>query len=287
MKPTVRSLAYFVIASPHLDEWAEFAKNVVGAEVSRTPNGGVRARFDARSWRWAIEPGPDDRLTALGWELATVDELDRLATIIGAERASDEFAVERAATALASVADTAGTVHELVAGSVLDPRPVPAPYGARFVADELGLGHSVVVSPDFAASLSFATEQLGLRVTDTITRPKGVVAFLHCNPRHHSLALVQGPADAPPSLNHVMAQVDSVDAVGAVLERAEESNTLSRTLGRHTNDRMLSFYCWTPSGFELEFGTGARIIDPSNWVVSDYAATSTWGHRKLDKEDAR
>ncbi|OLT23139.1 hypothetical protein BJF78_07170 [Pseudonocardia sp. CNS-139] len=144
-----------------------------------------------------------------------------------------------------------------------------------------------MVSPDVDASLAFATERLGLRLTDTITRPKGAVTFLHCNPRHHSLALVQGPPDAPPSLNHVMAQVDSIDAVGQVLERAELAGVLSRTLGRHTNDGMLSFYCWTPSGFELEFGTGARTIDPARWLVSDYAGTSTWGHRKLDKKVTR
>jgi hypothetical protein len=33
--------------------------------------------------------------------------------------------------------------------------------------------------------------------------------------------------------------------------------TIAQTLGRHTNDRIVSFYARTPSGFEVEFGFGA------------------------------
>ena len=51
------------------------------------------------------------------------------------------------------------------------------------------------------------------------------------------------------------------------------------SLGRHTNDMMTSFYVRTPSGFEIEYGTGGLLVDEENWKVETYDATSFWGHR--------
>ena len=51
------------------------------------------------------------------------------------------------------------------------------------------------------------------------------------------------------------------------------------TLGRHTNDRMTSFYVRTPSGFEIEYGTGGLLVDDATWVVRPYDAGSVWGHK--------
>ena len=51
------------------------------------------------------------------------------------------------------------------------------------------------------------------------------------------------------------------------------------TLGSHTNDRMTSFYVRTPSGFEIEYGTGGRSVDDATWVVGSYDAQSVWGHK--------
>ena len=42
------------------------------------------------------------------------------------------------------------------------------------------------------------------------------------------------------------------------MERAQAAQVpVTATLGRHTNDRMVSFYVRTPAGFEVEFGFGA------------------------------
>ena len=51
------------------------------------------------------------------------------------------------------------------------------------------------------------------------------------------------------------------------------------SLGRHTNDMMTSFYVRTPSGFEIEYGTGGVLVDEENWEVENYDAMSFWGHR--------
>ncbi|HMO97231.1 MAG TPA: hypothetical protein PKD27_14045, partial [Tepidiformaceae bacterium] len=52
------------------------------------------------------------------------------------------------------------------------------------------------------------------------------------------------------------------------------------TLGRHSNDEMVSFYMRNPSGFGVEYGWGAREVDDSCWQVAQYSTTSTWGHKR-------
>ena len=51
------------------------------------------------------------------------------------------------------------------------------------------------------------------------------------------------------------------------------------TLGRHTNDQMVSFYARTPSGFEVEYGAGAVSVDES-WTVVNHDRISVWGHHR-------
>jgi 3,4-dihydroxy-9,10-secoandrosta-1,3,5(10)-triene-9,17-dione 4,5-dioxygenase len=42
---------------------------------------------------------------------------------------------------------------------------------------------------------------------------------------------------------------------------------------------MVSFYVGTPGGFDVEFGTGGRLVDPATWVTTEITAVSYWGHR--------
>ena len=53
-------------------------------------------------------------------------------------------------------------------------------------------------------------------------------------------------------------------------------------LGCHMNDHMVSFYMGCPSGFALEYGRGARVIDDATWRVEYYdSVDSIWGHPQL------
>ncbi len=54
---------------------------------------------------------------------------------------------------------------------------------------------------------------------------------------------------------------------------------ITRGVGRHPNDRELSFYVMTPSGFELEIGWDALTVEESSWEAGrSYPNMSTWGH---------
>jgi extradiol dioxygenase len=81
-------------------------------------------------------------------------------------------------------------------------------------------------------------------------------------------------------LHHLMVQTASLDDVGIAHDLCVDRNIpLAMTLGRHTNDRMFSFYVRSPSGFEIEYGWGAEVVDDEGWVVTHMQSPSIWGHR--------
>ena len=64
-----------------------------------------------------------------------------------------------------------------------------------------------------------------------------------------------------------MLEVDSLDVVGLALDRVTKLGVpVTVTLGKHTNDLMTSFYLRTPSGCDLEYGVGGRLLDDS-WTI--------------------
>jgi 2,3-dihydroxybiphenyl 1,2-dioxygenase len=146
------------------------------------------------------------------------------------------------------------------------------------------MGHVVLYAPDVTAAESFYEEALGFGVSDRAMAPgMGTFAsFMHCNGRHHSLAFIGIPA--PRKAQHVMFETKEMDDVGTTYDLCSERDIVSVSLGRHLNDRMLSFYFRTPSGWHLEYGWGAREIDPATWHVEYYNALrgpGEWGHAGL------
>jgi len=148
---------------------------------------------------------------------------------------------------------------------------------AGFVTGEGGLGHLVMMVPDLEAGMQFFVDTLGLAVSDHIEVGFSL-RFLHCNPRHHTLALAAIPGMT--GIHHLMLEVTEIDDVGRALDIVNARGIpLAMTLGRHTNDLMTSFYVRTPSGFEIEYGTGGRLIDDDVWEIETYDAMSFWGHK--------
>lgn len=77
-----------------------------------------------------------------------------------------------------------------------------------------------------------------------------------------------------------MLEVRSLDDVGRALHRCQDAgHHISLTLGRHSNDHMLSFYPLTPSGFDVEYGWAGLEVDDERWHVMTHATNSAWGHR--------
>jgi catechol 2,3-dioxygenase-like lactoylglutathione lyase family enzyme len=136
----------------------------------------------------------------------------------------------------------------------------------------------VLTVPTMEEALPFYTDLLGFRVSDYVTNPFKAF-FLHVNPRHHSLALIEtGQA----GLHHLMVELFMLDDVGQGYDLAMlEEGRVATSLGRHTNDFMTSFYARTPGGFMVEYGWGGRAVDPATWqAVEMHSGPSLWGHER-------
>ena len=80
-----------------------------------------------------------------------------------------------------------------------------------------------------------------------------------------------------------MIEYQHLDDVGQGYDLAQTGLAdIAYTIGRHTNDYMISYYAHTPSGFFVESGWGGRIIDPKTWVPHEIMlGPSFWGHERL------
>ncbi|HEX4017567.1 MAG TPA: VOC family protein [Frankiaceae bacterium] len=287
----LRGIAYLGLDVPDVDAWASFATSVVGLMPALDPPGGnapgvVHLKADEHQWRLALHPAEQPGIRYAGFEVgsqraftAAVDEL--AASGVAWERGSPDECDARGVRDLVWAFDPTGVRVEVCWGPKVDGRFV-SPVGVpRFVTGALGFGHYVVLTPDLPASMDFYTRVLGLRLTDYVVFGDGMsVQFLRCTPRHHSVALTAvGPVRG---VHHIAFEVGDIDQVGYALERATRGgHPITASLGRHKNDRMLSFYMRSPAGFEVEIGSDGRLIDEDTWVVNEFTGGDEWGHHGL------
>jgi 2,3-dihydroxybiphenyl 1,2-dioxygenase len=285
--PRVTQLGYLGFEVKDLGAWERFTTEVLGLVVSRRdPSGAFSLRADGYAQRIFITPGEADDLAFAGWQ---VDDETALAAVservtargLPVTRASAELAAARTVGGLATFVDPGGVPTELFFGPERAAEAFRSPVvRSGFVCGEGGLGHLVLSANDQAESMRFYEEALGFRLSDRIVADvfgyKADIAFMHANPRHHSVAFGQRQKKR---LHHFMLEVGSIDEVGLALDRTLKAGLrIMQTLGRHPNDRMLSFYAKTPSGFQFELGWGARTIDDETWQPTQYDQVSEWGH---------
>ena len=290
----LKSLGYVSVATADIDRWRQFALGVLGFAEGKGPDDtALYLRMDERAARIIVTPGESDRILTVGWEVRDHAALQRVkAALDGAGVPFKELSLEEAdarrVDEVITFDDPAGTTLEVFHGPVLDHSPVITPYGARFVTGDQGLGHVVVPAMDVAGSFDFYTEVLGFRSRGAFRVPLPPefspvrVRFLGINERHHSLAICPASHVGDPGLVHLMVEVDSLDAVGQALDRVNKDGfQLSSTLGRHTNDKMVSFYVRAPGDWDIEFGTDGMRVDETYYTAEEITADSYWGHQWL------
>jgi len=283
----IGSLGYLGVKVKDPDAFAAYATGVLGLMPGEAAG---CYRLDDLAWRIAVEAGEADDLAFLGFEVAGAAELgavrERLAEGgVAVGNGNPDLLAQRGVLGLLTCQDPDGLQVEVFYGPTLRTEiPFASPAGvAGFVTGEQGLGHVVLSTRDMAAARRFYQDLLGFRLSDIIRMQPSPrfgfdMEFFHCNPRHHTLALM--PVPTPKRLHHFMVQVPTLDAVGFALERATAAGApITASLGRHTNDQMVSFYSRTPAGFEVEFGQGAIEVDDATWRVSRHDKPSSWGHK--------
>lgn len=286
-------LAYLGLGVPDVDAWRRFGIDVIGLMPASQPPVAEAAdvaylKADDRQWRVALHRSEVAGVLYAGFEVGS--EVEFAAAVAALEAAggwtpgSEAEIGARGVRDLVWATDPSGVRVEVCWGPTRDGGFVSPAGVPRFVTGDLGVGHYVLLTPDLDASMDFYTHVLGLRLSDYVLIGEGMsVQFLRSTPRHHSVALTAvGPIAGT---HHVAFEVEDIDQVGLALERATRAgHPITATLGRHKNDRMLSFYMRSPAGFEVEIGCGGRLVDERTWVVNHFTGGDDWGHHGLSGE---
>jgi len=287
----LKSLGYVKVQATDIPRWRLFAFDVLGfAKGSGPDENALYLRMDERAARIIVVPGDTDKIVTVGWEVRDHAALQRVKSALDAagvpvKELSLEEADARRVEEVIAFDDPAGTSTEVFHGAVLDHSPVVTPFGAKFVTGEQGLGHVVLPALDVPGLFQFYTEVLGFvsRGAFRVPTPPEFgpvrVRFLGINQRHHSLAICPAMTLRDPGLIHLMVEVDSLDTVGQALDRVNKDGfQLSSTLGRYTNDKMVSFYVRALGDWDIEFGTEGMRVDETYYTAEEITADSYWGH---------
>jgi len=288
----VASLGYIGFEVSDLDAWRSYLTGFLGLMVGKRNGASARYRMDDRAFRIQLEQGKADDISFIGLEVETLEGLQELRERLekaGVRHspASDNLKKERGVRDLLVLTDPAGLQVEVYVGATaLTNVPFNSPAGVSgFMTGGQGAGHVVLASEKMDEVRDFYTRLLGFRLSDTIGIPISpdftlVLEFYHCNPRHHTLALA--PMPAPKRLHHFMVEMATLDDVGFAMDRIGECGVKqTMTLGKHSNDQMVSFYAATPSGFEVEVGTAGIEVHDDVWRVTHHEVTSMWGHKRV------
>jgi 3,4-dihydroxy-9,10-secoandrosta-1,3,5(10)-triene-9,17-dione 4,5-dioxygenase len=287
----IKALGYVRVQTSDLAPWRDFAFDRIGfAQGTGPEKDALYLRMDERQGRIVVLPGDVDRVEAVGWEVRDHLALRRVQSAvedagIAAKPLSLEECDRRGVEEAIGFEAPGGTPVEIYHGAVLDHSPVASKYGNRWLTGELGLGHVVVPVSDQDAAFRFYTETLGFLPRGGFRFPgePGTapvrMRFMGVNERHHSMAIMPSPDLKAPALVHIMVECETLDEVGQALDRVTAGGYhLSSTLGRHTNDKMVSFYIRTPGGWDLEVGCEGKRVDEAAYLSEEITADSYWGH---------
>jgi 2,3-dihydroxybiphenyl 1,2-dioxygenase len=293
---TAQSLGYLGVRAKDLGDWGSYGTGVLGLQRIDRSRRSMAFRMDDRTQRIIVDADGGEGIGFFGWEVANAAALEATAARlekagVAVARGSRALVEERRVTDLIVCADPAGNRLEVFHGAeTASDAFAPGRNISGFRTGPLGMGHVVLHTDDTEAIVAFYRDLLGFRLTDYYSHPFKAT-FMHLNPRHHSLAFIETGKNAA---HHMMMELFSFDDVGQGYDIAQgEPGRVATTLGRHTSDFITSFYSWTPSGFMVEYGWGARSIDVDGWQAYERKeGPSIWGHDRTwlsadDQQKAR
>ena len=285
-------MGYAVIESSKPDAWRLLLGEALGMQADALPDQSVSARMDDHERRLLVVPGPSEDLKALGMELA-----DEQALSIVRQRLQKRGIEVRESTAEA--AQQRGVTHfwhftgpkaleiELYCQARLIDTP-PRMATSGFVTGDKGFGHVAMSTRRPDQMKQFWREIFDIRHTDdvhyTIDGVSLCFEFMRFNERHHSIAFVYTPKirldPIRTRIQHLEVQAATLDDLSAAWERCRALGlSIAMSVGQHANDKAVSFYVATPSGFDIEYGWNPLVVDEASWQPAVWNRISTWGHR--------
>jgi 2,3-dihydroxybiphenyl 1,2-dioxygenase len=285
-------LGYAVIETNKFDEWKRFGRDAIGMHLDEMPPDTIRFRLDANECRFLLRRGPAEDVVALGWHLddhATFDEVCRRVADHGvpAVEGSDDEAELRGVERFLRFPGPNGLTQEVYTTARTAPLALDIP-ASGFVTGAGGMGHVAITTKKPQELRGYYNHVFDARLSDyideTINSMKLKIRFLRVNERHHSVAIAS--LNALPlnpirtRVQHVNVQVATLDDMVTSYQRVKQLGFhMALSVGQHTNDKELSYYAYTPSGFEWEVGWNPIVVDESTWEPTTHQGISIWGHK--------
>ena len=285
-------LGYMVIETDKFAEWRRFGRDAIGMHLDETLPDVMRFRLDHNECRFLLQRGPAEDVTTLGWQLddhASFDEVVSRVTRHGVPvtEGTDEETALRGVERLVRFPGPNGLAQEVFTKATVSDTPLDMCTAGGFVTGEGGIGHVAIASKKPHQMRGYYDTVFDARLSDyideTMSGLKVKIRFLRVNERHHSLAIAAvnrlpiNPIRT--QVQHLNIQVADLDDMTASYQRVKQLGfDMSLGVGQHTNDKELSYYAVTPSGFDWEVGWNPIVVDEKTWEPTTYQGISIWGH---------
>lgn len=295
MSPSVfgkAHLGYVVIETQKFSDWRRFGRDAIGMDVDDGPSGTMRFRLDDNECRFVLQRGPAEDVTTLGWQLDDHEAFDTvLARVkyhgVPVTAGTDEDAAVRGVERVARFPGPNGLTQEVFTRARRGTTPLQLTACSGFVTGAAGLGHVAVTTTRPHQVRGYYSTVFDARLSDfideTISGLKFKIRFLRVNERHHSVAIAAtnrlrlNPIRT--RVQHVNVQVADLDDMTNAYQRVQQLGfRMALGVGQHTNDKELSFYAVSPSGFEWEVGWNPIVVDEATWEPTTHQGISIWGH---------
>lgn len=284
-------LGHVVIETERFADWRRFGTDAIGMHCDEPGTGLMRFRLDERECRFLLRRGPAEDVVATGWHVDDHAAFERIEARVRAHgvpvvEGSAEEARLRGVERLLRFPGPKGIAQEICTTPVTSAEPLKM-LASGWVTADSGMGHIAITSTRPTLLRGYFDTVFDARLTDcideTISGVKLKIRFLRVDERHHSIAIaaVRGlPVDPVRTrVQHLNIQAASLDDVARSYQRVCELGfEMALSVGQHTNDKELSYYARTPSGFEWEVGWNPVVIDESTWEPATHQGISVWGH---------
>ncbi len=289
-------MGYAVISSRRREAWRQLLADALGMDVEAIGEAHLRCRLDERVCRILIQPGGAEDLAALGLEL---NGEDAHAELMARLRANDIAVEERAGEE--ALLRGVSRFWRFLGPKKLRIEVYYEPLAADktlalgcsgFVTGDMGFGHMAITTKKPQKTQLFWERVFDMRYSDEVHQTIAGVpldfTFLRFNPRHHSIALASSAGlkldPVRTQIQHIEVQAVSLDDVTEAYRRCRALKfPISMSVGRHANDKAVSFYVKTPSGFDFEYGWNPLAVDETSWKPEVWDRISDWGHWPEDQ----
>jgi len=287
---------YAVITTRKLDEWKRFGRDALGLHMDERGPGIVTFRVDDHERRLIVRVGDSEDYASLGLQVTSRAALDEVLRRLKARgvAVSEHGGTEaelRGVDRFWSFTGPKRQTIELFETARTTAEPLELGMSG-FLTGEAGLFHVAITSKDPDRMIDFWQEIFDARLSDKIEETMSgvdmLITFLRLNERHHSIAVARTKGlkldPIPTKIQHMAFQVGEMDDVTRAFERCRSMGyEIAMSMGQHTNDREVSFYVVSPSGFEVEIGWNPLVVNEDEWDPETvHQGTSIWGHKPLN-----